>query len=73
MIIYTKKCLACHDKALWKTIKNFCKVHNLPLEERRVSINNEWAKEAASYEIDLPFAVHGKTALSLNEDLEGIL
>lgn len=73
LIVYTKKCLACTDKPTWKRIKLFAEEHGLSLQERRVNRSQEWKKEASLYEIDLPFVLYNKNALSLKEDLKGLL
>ena len=73
MIIYTKKCLACTNRALWKKLKSFAYNNKLTIEERRIGKKKEWADEASQYGIEPPFAVRGKIALSLTEDLEKLL
>ncbi len=73
MIIYTRSCLACTNKVLWRKLQAFTEKHRLPLEERRVGLKSRWQEEADAYEIELPFAVNGKIALNLNEPLEGLL
>lgn len=72
MIIYSKDCLACTNKPLWKRVKEFARKHRLFIEVRRTS-RPEWRKEADKYEVQLPFVVHEGIALNLNEDLERLL
>lgn len=73
MIIYTARCLACSNKTLWKAIKAFAHENNLPIEERRIGLKTDWKQQAENYGVDLPFVVNGKTAMNLNEPLEGLL
>lgn len=72
MIVYSKTCLACTNKTLWKMIKQFAKEHGLTVEVRRIN-RRQHTEEAAQYEIEPPFVVHNGVALSLTEDLENIL
>lgn len=73
MIIYTRSCLACTNKPLWKKLKQFAQENHLEIQERRVGLKKEWKQEAESYGVELPFAVNGSRALNLNEPLEGLL
>ena len=73
LVIYTRKCLACTNKPLWKNIKQFAKLHDLTIQENRVTKNESLQQKADSYEIALPFVVLGGVALSLNEPLERLL
>lgn len=73
MIIYTKRCLSCTDRLLWKKIRAFAAAHGLAIEERRVGKDPAWKDEADRYGVEMPFVVHGKVALSLTEDLEKLL
>lgn len=73
MKIYTKSCLACTDKALWRALKQFALDNNMSIEERRVGLKKEWREEAEAYGIELPFAVNGNKAINLKEPLEKLL
>ena len=73
MIVYTKRCLACSNRRMWKKLKQFVAKYDLSLQERRVGLKQEWANEARAYEIEMPFVVHNGIALSLTEDLEGLM
>lgn len=73
MIVYTTSCLPCTHKRKWRELKQFAREHSMQIEERRVTRNPEWRAEAEQYEIDMPFIVHDKVALSLSEPLEGLL
>lgn len=73
LIIYTKRCLACTDKPTWKKVKEFAASNGFSIEERRINLKKEWQEQAESYGVSLPFAVSGKIALSLTEDLEILL
>lgn len=73
MIIYSRRCIACTDKPLWKKLKAFAQENDLTLEERRVGLKKEWQDQADTYGVELPFAVNGKIALNLNEELEKLL
>lgn len=73
MIVYTRSCLACTHKQLWRKLTAFTQANNLPLEERRVGLKKQWQEEADRYDVELPFAVNGKVALNLNEPLEKLL
>ena len=72
MILYTKRCLACVDSRRWRQLKRFAHKNNLELEVRRTDRMPEWNEEAKKYEIEQPFIVHNRQALSLSEPLERI-
>lgn len=73
MIIYTRSCLACTNKKLWRKLVSFTEQHKLPLEERRVGLKKQWQEDADRYDVEIPFAVNGTVALNLNEPLEKLL
>lgn len=70
MILYTKRCLACTNRQLWKWLRQFAKVENIKIEERRVTVNRQWLEEAESYEVTLPFIVYNGVAKELSLFLE---
>lgn len=72
MIIYSKTCLPCSHKDLWKKVKRFARENNLLIEVRRTN-RPEYKKEADQYSVAIPFAVNGEIAVSLNEELEKLL
>lgn len=70
MIVYTNRCLKCSERKQWNKLRKIAKARNVELEERRVTRCRSWAEEAEKYEIDLPFIVNGKQAISFSEPLE---
>lgn len=72
MIVYSKTCLPCTNKLLWKKLKTFARENGLFIETRRTN-RPEYQAEADAYEIEQPFVVHEKAALSLTEDLNKLL
>lgn len=72
MIIYSKTCLPCSHKSLWKKVKAFARDNSLLIEVRRTN-RPEFKEQADEYGVEVPFAVNGRVALSLTEDLEKLL
>lgn len=67
ILIYTKHCLSCTDKAKWRQLKAFALNNHLKLEERRIGRKKDWAEQAEQYEIEPPFVVYKGTTISLGE------
>ena len=70
MIVYTNRCLKCSERKRWNELRKYAKAHNLPLEERRITVSKEWREESERYDLDLPFIVNGKQAISFKEPLD---
>lgn len=73
LIIYTKSCLACTNKALWKRVQKYALTHNLTLQERRIGLNKSWAADAERIGVELPFIVYGSNSVNLHEKFEELL
>lgn len=73
MILYDNVCTPCARKREWRELRRFAVKNKLTLTRIDVSRNHDKREEAAKYEIDLPFIVHGNVALKLGEPLEGLL
>lgn len=67
LIVYSKSCLACTNKALWKQIKSYAARKNVAVEQRRVNIRSKWKDEADSYGVGLPFSVLNGKVVSHSE------
>lgn len=73
MILYDNVCTPCVRKQEWRELRRFAVKHKLELTRVDIKKQPQYRDKALSYEIDLPFVVHGNVALSLREPLEGLL
>lgn len=73
MILYDNVCTPCARKQKWRELRNFAREHKLLLKRFDISKDAKARQEAEAYELDIPFIVHGKIALSLTEPLERLL
>lgn len=69
IIVYTDRCLKCTERTQWNKLRRLATSKGIPLEERRVTQNDIWKSEADRFDIDLPFIVNGKQAISFSEPL----
>lgn len=73
LVIYSRSCLACTNKALWKRVKAYAQLKGIPLQERRIGLKKEWADDAERIGVELPFIVYGNNSVNLNENFEELL
>jgi len=73
LIIYTKSCLACTDKKVWKRVKEYALSKGLQIHERRVGMNTEWAEQAKTIGVELPFIGLNNKFFNLHEPFEELL
>jgi hypothetical protein len=73
MIVYDNRCTPCARKQQWRELRNFARLHKLPLQRFDISKDINARERAAQYDVDVPFVVHDKTALKLGEPWERLL